>query len=219
MIKKSILIAILCMTKTSCLLADSDISAELADSLLCKTFDEIELNYNPNVVYKNFNEVLGGITRSATLSTEFREKFVEYDKYSERIGSTIVFTTSFPSTFAFVSLSMLEAKSSVNTVYGGDILKFAEDFRKKNPNTNLEYMSQSEIIKYLKDENVFDDLELISLSAQMATDVLSETKDDKTYYSKHFFYAYPKIFNESYRMAVFYTDPLNDKIIHTQCLI
>ncbi|MEG0775721.1 hypothetical protein [Clostridium sp.] len=208
------------MTKTSFLLAGDNISSELEDSLLCKNFDKIESNYNLNTVYRNHNQLLEGITRSSNISTEFKEKFVVDEKFSGQSGSTIVFTPEFPSSFKFVYLSLyLENKPTLTTEYIGDILKFAADFRKKNPNTNLDYMSQAKIIEYLKEENGFDLLEEISLAAEIATDSLYQIEDDKTYYSRHLFYAYPKVFNESYRMAVFYTDPLNDELIILQCLI
>jgi hypothetical protein len=218
--KKILILTILCVTKISVVLAGNDISSTLKNSLLCKNFDKTEADYTHNKVYKNYTDLLDGITKSSTLSSEFKEKFAVYDKFSGRSGGTITFVPVSDSTLKFVYLSLyLESKPTLNTEYTGDILEFAEDFRKKNPNTNLEYMSQSKIIKYLKEENGFNQLEEISFSAEISKDEFSKTQNNTKYYSKHLFYAYPKGSNNSSRMTVFYTDPLNEKIINVQCFI
>ena len=74
-------------------------------------------------------------------------------------------------------------------------------------------------MKYLKEENGFNQLEEISFSAEISKDEFSKTQNNTKYYSKHLFYAYPKGSNNSSRMTVFYTDPLNEKIINVQCFI
>lgn len=46
---------------------------------------------------------------------------------------------------------------------------------------------------------------------------LKVEKNKKTYYSDHLFIAYPKNLKNSNAVTVFFTDPFNAKLVHTQC--
>ena len=214
---KRIFISAVLITTSSFSVANTDVSLALKNALLCKNFTQQKQDLSIAAYYstlKDISDLEKQEKETYPLSRELKTKFFEKPGPSGGYGG---YYTEFKPKLAFpirlITLSVTEGiGAELATEQIGDIKKIVDDFS-ATTHAKMYYLQKQHIFKFINSNQDNQIAQTVSSLAQR----LSVKKNNKTYYSDHLFIGYPKNSKNSNALTIFFTDPLNSKLVHTQC--
>ncbi|MFZ0024301.1 hypothetical protein [Acinetobacter sp.] len=216
---KHVLITAFCITTSTYVYANTEVSTALKNALLCKNYTKIDQDLSIAAYYSSsslqeINRLEKSEKKQYPLSKELKSKFTAKPGPSGGYGGYFTeFKPKSPFQLRSITLSVSEGiGAELSTEQIGDIKKIVDDFS-ASTNSKMYYLQKSHILQFI---NGNEDNKIANTVFSLAS-YLKVEKNKKDYYSNHLFIAYPKNQKNSNALTVFFTDPLNAKLVHTQC--